>query len=156
MTNKPLTGIEWNRFRMLMTAALDGELSNGDKREFQQFLSLYPECQNEWNEYQKLKEMTMQIKFNQPPEEMWDRYWVNIYNRIERGIGWIFISIGAIIVLFYGGFKAVESIIADTTLEWFMKAGILALLAGLVIVLVSVIREKFFTRKSDKYKEIQR
>lgn len=156
MTSKPLTGLEWNRFRMLMTAALDGEISNGDKREFQQFLSMYPECQKEWNEYQNLKEITMQIKFNQPPEEIWDRYWVNIYNRIERGIGWIFVSMGAMIVLFYGGYKAIESLIVDPTIEWALKVGILALLIGSVIVLVSVMREKFFTRKSDKYKEIQR
>lgn len=98
----------------------------------------------------------MQLKFMQPPEEVWDRYWLNVYNRIERGLGWVLTSIGAIIVLFYGAFKAVESIIADPELEWFVKAGILAMLGGLAIVLVSVLREKLMTRKSDTYKEIQR
>lgn len=98
----------------------------------------------------------MQIKFTQPSGEGWDRYWLNVYNRIERGLGWILISIGAAILLFYGAFKAVESILADMQLEWFVKAGILAVLGGLAILLISVIREKFFTRKADKYKEIQR
>ena len=139
-----------------MMAMLDGEISNGDKREFQQYLSTYPECQKEWNEYQKLKEITMQVKFKEPPEEIWDRYWLSVYNRIERGIGWIFVSIGAMIVLFYGGFKAVESLIVDPTIVFALKIGIIALLIGTVIVLVSVIREKFFTRKYDKYKEILR
>jgi len=156
MTNTQLSSYEWNRFRMLMMAMLDGEISNGDKREFQQYLSTYPECQKEWNEYQKLKEITMQVKFKEPPEEIWDRYWLNVYNRIERGIGWIFVSIGAMIVLFYGGFKAVESLIVDPTIVLALKIGIIALLIGTVIVLVSVIREKFFTRKYDKYKEILR
>jgi len=156
MTNTQLSSYEWNRFRMLMMAMLDGEISNGDKREFQQYLSTYPECQKEWNEYQKLKEITMQVKFKEPPEEIWDRYWLSVYNRIERGIGWIFVSIGAMIVLFYGGFKAVESLIVDPTIVLALKIGIIALLIGTVIVLVSVIREKFFTRKYDKYKEILR
>lgn len=98
----------------------------------------------------------MQIKYNQPPPEIWDKYWTNIYNRIERGIGWILTSIGAMIVIFYGAYKAVESIIADPTLEWFVKIGILVFMGGIIIILVSVIREKFFTRKTDKYKEIQR
>jgi len=87
---------------------------------------------------------------------VWDRYWLNVYNRIERGLGWILTSIGAMIVLFYGAYKAVEAILADTQLEWFMKAGILALLGGVVILLVSVLREKLRLRKTDKYEEIQR
>ncbi len=156
MTNPQISSYEWNRFRMLMMAMLDGEISSGDKREFQQYLSTYPECQKEWNEYQKLKEFTMQVKFKDPPEEIWDRYWLNVYNRIERGIGWIFISIGAMIVLFYSGFKAIESLIVDPTIVGAVKIGIIVLLIGTVIVLVSVIREKFFTRKYDKYKEILR
>jgi hypothetical protein len=141
---------------MLLMAAVDGELSTEEQREFKKFVSISSDCQREWEEYKKLKEATMQLKFTQPSEEVWDRYWLNVYNRIERGIGWILTSIGAMIVLFYGAFKAVESIIADAQLEWFVKAGILAALGGLVILLVSVVREKLMTRKTDKYKEIQR
>lgn len=156
MTSHRLTAAQWNQFHLLMTAALDGELSDEQKREFGNLLSASPDCQREWEEYKKLKEATMQMKFNQPPEEVWDRYWLNVYNRIERGIGWMLTSIGAMIMLFYGAFKAVESILADPQLAWIVKAGILAALAGLVILLVSVIREKLLTHKVDKYKEIQR
>jgi hypothetical protein len=156
MKSQHLTDEEMNRFRMLLMAAVDGELSAEDEREFKKFLSISPDCQREWEEYRKLKEATMQLKFTQPSEEVWDRYWLNVYNRIERGLGWILTSIGAMIVLFYGAFKAVKSIIADPKLEWFMKAGILAVLGGLVILLISVLREKLMTRKTDKYKEIQR
>lgn len=141
---------------MLMTAALDGELSADEEQEFRSLLATSPQYEREWTEYKKLKEVTMQMKFRQPPQEVWDRYWVNVYNRIERGIGWILTSIGAMIVLFYGGYKAIESILLDPSLEWFMKIGILAVLAGMVVFFVSVVREKFFTRKVDKYKEIQR
>jgi len=156
MKLEPLTGEQKHRFHLLLMAALDRELSPEDEREFKNFLAISPDCQREWEEYQKLKEATVQLKFMQPPEEVWDRYWLNVYNRIERGLGWILISIGAMIVLFYGAFKAVEVILADTQLEWFMKAGILAVLGGLVILLVSVLREKLLLRKTDKYREIQR
>jgi len=156
MKSQPLTDEQRNRFRMLLMAAIDHELSPDDEREFQSFLSISADCQREWEEYQKLKEATMQLKFTQPPEEVWDRYWLNVYNRIERGLGWVLTSIGATVMLFYGAFKAVESIVADPKLEWFAKAGILAVLGGLAILLVSVLREKLMTRKTDKYKEIQR
>lgn len=156
MISHQLTDDERNRFRLLLTAALDGELSLEDEREFKSFLSAAPGCQREWDEYKRLKEVTMQIKFTHPPAEVWDRYWLNVYNRIERGLGWILTSIGSMIVLFYGAYKAVESILADPQLEWFVKVGILAVLGGLVVLLVSVAREKLLIRKADKYKEIQR
>lgn len=156
MKPQPLSNEERSRFHLLLMAALDHELSPDEEREFKKYLADSPDYRREWEEYQKLKEATMQLKFTQPAEEVWDRYWLNVYNRIERGLGWILTSIGAMIVLFYGAYKAIESLLAEAQLEWFMKAGILALLGGLVILLVSVLREKLLTRKTDKYKEIQR
>ena len=76
--------------------------------------------------------------------------------RLERGLAWILFSIGAIILLTYSGFKAVESIISDPQLAGILKAAILMVIGGSVILLVSVVREKLFTRKSDPYKEVQR
>ncbi len=97
------------------------------------------------------------MKFKQPHTEVWDKYWVNIYNRIERGIAWIIFSIGCMILLTYGLFKAVESIIAEPQLEIIVKIGILAVIAGTVILLVSVARERLFIKKTDRYsKEVQR
>jgi len=140
-----------------MTKALDHELSGAEQEEFDRLLAASPERQREWSEYQKLKEMTMQMKFRDPPEEVWDRYWVGVYNRLERRLAWILVSIGAMIVLFYGGYQAVESILADHRQPWVVRIALLALLAGGVILFVSVLREKLFTRKTDKYsKEIQR
>ena len=82
---------------------------------------------------------------------------MNIYNRIERGIGWIIFSVGCMILITYGLFKAVESIIADPQLETIIKVGIIAVIAGTVILLVSVLRERLFVRKTDQYaKEVER
>lgn len=155
MTPDSSTDHGWDRFRHLMTGALDGELSAREQAELQQMLASSPERQQEWNEYQKLKDIAMKMKFANPPQEVWSRYWVNVYNRIERRIAWILVSLGAMVVLFFGGFKAVESILADSKLPAVVKVAILALLAGGVILFVSVLREKLFTRKSDKYKEIE-
>lgn len=97
------------------------------------------------------------MKHKEPPDEVWENYWSRVYNRLERGLGWILISIGAMILLFYGGFKAVESLVKDPAVAILLKVAILVLLAGLVILFVSVIRERIFTYKKDKYaKEVKR
>lgn len=144
------------RFQHLLMGALDRELPFEEMREFEKLLETYPEFQNEWNNYQHLKEVTQSMKFQAPKKEVWDNYWMHVYNRIERGIAWIIFSIGSVILITYGLFKAVEAIIADPQLESIIKIGIIAVLAGAVILMISVIREKLFIRKSDPYKEIQR
>lgn len=147
---------ELNRFQTLLNKALDNMLSDAEQIEFDNLLASSNEYQDEWNSLKQIKEITKTMKLKNPPEEVWDKYWLGIYSRLERGIAWILISIGAIVVLIYSGFKAVESVIQDPTLAWFLKAAILMLIAGGVILFVSVIRERLFLRKTDKYKEIVR
>jgi len=143
-------------FQTLLMKAVDGELNSDEQTEFDTFISNDVDCRKEWQQMRKLKEVTKNMNFKALPQESWDNYWVNIYNRLERGLAWILFSIGAIILLTYSGFKAVESIIADPQLAGIVKAAILMVIGGSVILLVSVVREKLFIRKSDPYKEVQR
>lgn len=156
MTNHSPANQDLDRFRQLMTAALDGELSGGEQTEFQQLLSASAARQEEWNEYRKLKEITMQIRFTDPPEEAWDGYWLKVYNRLERRLAWTLVSLGASVVLIFWGWTAVKSLLADAGLPWFVKTGIFALGAGLIILFISILRERLFIQKADKYREIQK
>ncbi len=144
------------RFYQLLMGAVDQELTSSELKEFNHLVEANPDLRKEWEQYKKLKEVTQAMKFKSPSKEVWDNYWMNTHNKIERGIAWIIFSIGAIILITYGLFKAVEAIIADPQLEGIIKIGIIAVLLGLVILLVSVAREKLFVKKSDPYKEIQR
>ena len=96
------------------------------------------------------------MMYNKPPEEVWDRYWTTVYNRVERGIGWILISIGAVVVTTYGAWKWIEAIWGESELPLFVRLAILTLAAGLLVLAISVVREKLFTYKRDPYKEIER
>ena len=91
-----------------------------------------------------------------PSKEVWDRYWLGVYNQIERGLAWIVISIGAIIVLGFSAVKAAESFFENTTMPGVLKIGIMILTIGFVILIISLLREKLFLFQNDKYKEIQR
>ncbi len=148
--------VDREKFQALMMGALDGELSAEQQRQFEQLLAGDKKLQSEFEKYKKLKEATSTMQFKSPPPEVWDAYWRQVYNRVERGIGWLIFSIGAIILLTYGGFKLVESVINDPGLAIIVKIGILLSVGGLAILFVSVAREKLFTRKHDPYREVQR
>ena len=92
----------------------------------------------------------------EPQDELWQQYWKNIYNRFERTLGWILISIAAIILLIYGGFKLIEAIIQDPTVDIILKIGLVALIAGLAILFISALRERLCLRKKDPYRNIRR
>ena len=69
---------------------------------------------------------------------------------------WIIFSVGAVIVLSFIAINVVEGLLETNNIPLFYKAGIFLLMIGIVILFVSVVREKLFTYKNDKYKEIQR
>lgn len=145
-----------SRDQELLTKALDGELSSAEEQEFRILLRKNEDVRKEWQSMKELKEITGTMQLPHPPEETWDRYWARVYARMERGLAWLLVSIGAAIVLAIAGYEAVARMLEDATLSLPAKLGMIALLLGAAILVVSVAREKWFTRKSDKYREVIR
>jgi predicted anti-sigma-YlaC factor YlaD len=144
------------KMKELISSYIDGELNETQRKSVENHLKECPECQKEFEEMRKLEEVMGKMELKKPPKETWQVYWSSVYNRLERGIGWILLSIGAIILLFFGGYKAVEGIIQDQTTPLLLKVGILVAMAGLVILLVSLLRERLFVRKKERYKEVEK
>lgn len=140
----------------LLMRALDGELSAEQEQEFQVLMQHHEEVRKEWEAMKKLKDMTGTMKFNELPEETWDHYWAGVYARMERGLAWLLMSIGGALVLTIAGYEAIGRMLSDTALSLPAKFGIVALLLGTAILVVSIIREKWFTHKSDKYRKVIR
>ncbi len=155
MNDAQLNG-EAERAHQLMMRALDGELGEADQAELQRLLRADPSLQIEWKRLNRLKEVTSTMALRSPPEEVWETYWTAIYPQLERGVGWVLLSLGAIVSLSYGLWKFAEELMADATVPTFVKWAILAAIVGGAVLFVSVIREKWFVYRSDPYKDVQR
>jgi predicted anti-sigma-YlaC factor YlaD len=140
----------------LMMAYLDNELNEEQRRAFEAHLASCSECAKDMKEFCRLKQMTDNVAFVEPEDRIWEQYWGSVYNRIERGTGWILFSVAAIAFLIYGGFELIKNIIEDPTIRILMKVGLLALLGGLAILFVSVLRERVFFWTRDRYKDVRR
>jgi predicted anti-sigma-YlaC factor YlaD len=143
-------------YKDLMMAYLDDELDEVQRRTFEEHLAACSHCAKEMEEFKKLKQMTDSVKLLEPEDRVWDQYWGNVYNRAERGIGWIVFSVSAILLLIYGGFRAIEHLVEDPTVSILLKVGLLALLCGLVILFVSVLRERIYFWSKDRYRDVRR
>jgi hypothetical protein len=139
-----------------MMAALDGELHGSDTAELDRCLADDPVLQAEWRQLQRVKEVTTTMRLREPPQEVWDGYWAHVYRRLERGLAWILVSLGAIIVLSWSAWEALRELWFDEGLPILVKGGAFALVVGVVILGVSVAREKLFVRRTDPYKDVIR
>jgi predicted anti-sigma-YlaC factor YlaD len=143
-------------YKDLMMGYLDEELSAEQIRSFEEHLTTCKQCSSQLQEFRQLKAITDQMTLIEPEDRLWQQYWDGIYNRTERGIGWIIFSIAAILLTIYGGFKAIEELITDPTVGLLLKIAMLALLVGLAILFVSVLRERIFFWSKDRYKDVRR
>ena len=139
-----------------MMAYLDNELNDEQLRAFTAHLASCPKCTQELEEFKKLKQITDGVELVEPENRLWQQYWGGVYNRIERGVGWVVFSVAGILLLIYGGFTAIENVITDPGVSALLKVGLLVLLAGLAILFVSVVRERIFFWSKDRYKDVRR
>jgi len=144
------------KFKILMMKQIDGEITAGERTALERHLQECSECKEEFENLTSLREVTREMKKQLLPEMAWEEYWRHLYNRIERGVGWILISIGAIILFGIAIYHFVVDILESTQITGLEKAGILTLAIGFVVLFVSVLREKLMVRRHDKYREIQR
>ncbi|MEE9390377.1 MAG: zf-HC2 domain-containing protein, partial [Candidatus Aminicenantaceae bacterium] len=138
--------MDHQKIKELISSYHDKELDEEKKKQIEEHLKECSECRREFEEMGKFEEVMNKMELKKPPREVWQIYWASIYNRLERRIGWILLSIGAMILIFFGGYKMVEGIIQDPSTSLLLKVGILTLMAGVVVLLFSLIREQFFVR----------
>jgi len=140
----------------LMMGYIDGELSDEQRKQVEKHLEECEKCRDEYKSFVQIKEVTEDMKLADLKEDIWAGYWKGVYKRIERGAGWFFLSIGAMILLAYGVFEFLKSIFQDPSLTLITKVGIFSLVLGIIILLVSVARERIFAFKKERYREIEK
>jgi ferric-dicitrate binding protein FerR (iron transport regulator) len=152
---KPPEDLDLDRVHALMMAALDRECGEAERRELEALLSAHPELADEWNRLCRLKEVTVTMGLRQPPEEVWDRYRGSVLHRAERGIAWSLIAFGGAVLALPALWHAIEEWLA-AEMPPLMRVGSAALFVGVVVLLVSIGRERWFLHRRDPYKEVTR
>jgi len=144
------------KYKIRLSGYIDDELSTDERRDFEAHLTGCTECRKELDSFRKLKEVTGAMKYADIPEQVWEGYWADIYRRLERGLGWVFISIGVIVILSFGCFHLLNDFFLNPDEPVLLKIGIGFGIIGVIILFVSLIRERLFASKRDRYDEVER
>jgi len=143
------------RAQALLMAAIDDELGPDERRELDALVAGDAGLGAELARLRRVKEVTSMVTLRAPSEEVWDGYWKGAYRRAERGLGWLLVGAGALVLGVWGLWHLLwnlfESLWADTDTPLPVRLAVVALVLGGLVLVFSVVRERLFTRKHDPY-----
>jgi len=145
-----------DKYIQLIEKYFDKSLSFEEEKIIKNLLSTDDDFAKAFEEQKRIKEVFSTMKLKNPNKELWDGYWENTYNRLERGLGWLALFIGSLIIIGFISIEIVEAFYVENSSPIIVKVGIVSAVFGLLVLIFSVLREKFFTYKNDNYKEIKR
>lgn len=141
----------------LLMKVVDGLATAEEEAALQEAIRADGKWEQELRAYRKIKEVTDSMQLKDLPDSYWQGYWASVYRTTERGIGWVLLSVGAIILLATVGFVALGDFFMSSDVPLIVKIGVTAAGLGVIILLVSILRERFFARGHERYeKEVER
>jgi hypothetical protein len=144
--------MECTRFQTDGMRLLDGEMSDQEKAKYEAHVRDCDDCRRELKELGRVVGLTNELRLRTPDDEFWDDYWSSVYRRSERGIGFLLLMGGIIAVLLWGLVKALMS----PQLLTYEGISIAVIIVGLIVVFVSVVRERLHESGNDPYKGVRR
>jgi hypothetical protein len=144
--------MECTRYQTDGMRFLDGELPPEERLQYQAHVRGCDVCRRELDSLGRVVRLTDELKLRVSDDEFWKGYWKSVYRRSERGLGFLLLIGGAVAVLLYVVYRALRSP------DFFSYEGISVgvILLGLVVIFISVARERYHESKDDPYKEVER
>jgi anti-sigma factor RsiW len=141
-------------YEVLISGYLDGELTPDQAVRLEQIIAESPACQEEFETMKRLVYGTNAACCpSEPPDEVWDTFLDNVYNRAERRLGWLVLIAGTIALSGYGLYLYFAEPWTSAAVKLLIAAPVL----GLVMLFINVLRQRLRAAKHDRYsREVHR
>jgi anti-sigma factor RsiW len=140
----------------LLSAYVDGELDADAAARVESYLAASEAGRREVQRLRELSALTDRLQLRPAPPEAWEAFWERHYNRAERSVGWILLGLGGVLVAAWALYRTALALLGTPDLPLWVKGGIVALAAGVIVLLVSVVRERIYVRRRTRYKDVIR
>ncbi len=75
----------------------------------------------------------------------------DLTTRVSERAGWLVFVAGLLVVVAYGGYQFA----VDDTVSAVVKTAVAAVVAGLLLLLISVLRRRLADRKTERYEDVK-
>ncbi len=140
------------KYQGLLMGLLDKELTPEETVEVNDHLTRCEVCRKEYEQIRETSGKIEAVSFIEPEDEVLEQLWKFPHSRLTRNSGLLLVLAGVLLLIIYGIFEFLRS--GEEAV--IPKIGVVAVLIGCVILLLSVIRERMHTYKVDPYKEVKR
>lgn len=144
--------MECTRFQTDGMRLLDGEMTGDEKSRYEEHVRECDDCRRELRDLGRIVGLTDELRLRAPDDEFWDGYWSNVYRRSERRLGFFLVVGGIVALLLWGLFEALRS----PRLFTYEGISVAVILVGLIVIFVSVARERYHESRNDPYKGVRR
>lgn len=142
-----------DRYQPMISGYLDKELDEESRRKLERHMAECPKCKADYEKMARIVAAADRLRIEIPPDEVWDSFILGAYNRIERKTGWVAFIIGVAVLAVLGVFLFVVEPWASALVKILIAVPVV----GLLVIFISVLRERIFLAKVDRYsREVQR
>lgn len=140
----------------LLSAFVDGELDDENVARVEAHLAENEETRREVERLRRFNQVTGSLRLKEAPPEQWEGFWTSFHNRSERHLGWLLLTLGVIIVGSWMLINLLKALIHTHAFPLYVKGGIFAGAAGVLVLIISVVRERIHKRANTRYKDVIR
>ena len=144
--------MECTRYQTDGMRLLDDELSMEERLQYQAHVISCETCRRELDSLGRVVRLTDQLRLRVSDDAFWKDYWKSIARRTERRIGFVLLMGGIVAMLGYILWKVLRS----PELWTYEGISIAVVLLGLIVIFISVARERYHEHKQDPYREVER
>ncbi|MFQ5738488.1 MAG: anti-sigma factor family protein [Acidobacteriota bacterium] len=141
-----------DEIEVCLSGYLDLELPQQQSQRVRVHLESCAKCGKLLKELEEVKTKTKSLSYRKPSGGEWIQMEQHIFQKMSRRLGWMVLIIWSVVTAAYAGYQYASA----PTEPLFEKLLAFGLLLGVALLFLSVLSERLRTRKTDRYREIQR
>ena len=135
----------------LLSGYIDGELTQQDRQRVRMHCEDCEQCRQELEALQSMRDRIAASRLSDIGEKAWRETMDDTTVKATRGTGWLLL-IGGVLLAFG---IAVYEIVTDGSISTTERLIIGGIYGGLLLLFLSVLRQRLIERKTDKYKDVE-
>jgi hypothetical protein len=136
----------------LLSGFIDDELTQQDRQRVQLHCDSCAQCNANLGELRSLRERIGKSKLSDIEYDVWRETMDDTTVKTTRGIGWLLLIGGVLVGVGAGVYEIITNPSTLTLVEKLVVGGVYG---GMLLIFISVLRQRLIERKSDRYKDVE-
>lgn len=135
-----------------LSGFIDRELTQQDRQRVQLHVENCAECRAELEELRGLREQIGKARLSDLDQDKWRETMDDTTVKASRGLGWLLLIGGMLLGVGVGVYEIVTSPSSLSLVEKLIVGGVYG---GMLLIFISVLRQRLIERKTDRYKDVE-